>query len=84
MPKVITVGCSSPVTKVFNFDACRITDSIVDHSCATSGNSGSAPTFVKNCPNDISYLNPGILPLSPSSFSLESADAMIHPRVVSS
>ena len=57
MSKVITVGCSSPLTKL-NWDACRIIVSIVEYLCAMSGSSGSAPTWFKDWPDDTNYLNP--------------------------
>ena len=75
------------VTKVFNFDVCRVSVNIVGHSSATSGYNGCAPTWVKDWSDDSNDLNPaqpGILLFSSSSFSVESADAIIQPRVVSS
>ena len=89
MSKVITVGCSSPTTKLFNWDACRISQHcrplVFNFWCATSGSSGSAPTWVKDWPDDTSDLNPaqpGILLCSPLSFSQDRADAMIGGQLI--
>ncbi len=46
------------MTKLFNWDACRTTVSIVDYLCGTTDSRGSVSTWDKDWPDDMSDLKP--------------------------